>query len=135
MEKVLTEAAFWGDAMRIEQALNHLLNNAITYSIPGTTITVRIETNDVELRIGVRDEGIGIAPAHLEPIFDRFYRIQQGDEQGGSSGLGLASARATIEAHGGKIWADSLGIGQGSTFYFTLPFAPHLPAISQDSIP
>ncbi len=119
------------DAMRIEQALNHLLNNAITYSIAGTTITVRIEINDLELRIGVTDEGIGIAPEHLEPIFDRFYRVQQGDESGGSSGLGLASARATIEAHGGKIWADSLGIGQGSTFYFTLPFAPRVPATAQ----
>ncbi len=114
------------DAMRIEQALNHLLNNAITYSIPGTTVTIRVETNAVELRISVIDEGIGIAPEHLEPIFDRFYRVQQGDESG--SGLGLASARATIEAHGGKIWADSLGVGQGATFYFTLPFAPRAPA-------
>jgi DNA-binding response OmpR family regulator/signal transduction histidine kinase len=119
------------DAMRIEQTVNHLLNNAITYSASGTTITIRVETNELELRIGVTDEGIGIAPEHLEPIFDRFYRVQQGDEQGGSSGLGLASARATIEAHGGKIWADSLGTGQGSTFYFTLPFAPHIPTASQ----
>ncbi|MBA2391961.1 MAG: winged helix-turn-helix domain-containing protein [Ktedonobacteraceae bacterium] len=121
------------DAMRIEQTLNHLLNNAITYSAAGTTITISVETNEQEARIGVTDEGIGIAPEHLEPIFDRFYRIQQGDEQGGSSGLGLASARATIEAHGGKIWADSLGTGQGSTFYFTLPFAPHIPAVSQNA--
>jgi DNA-binding response OmpR family regulator/signal transduction histidine kinase len=119
------------DAIRIEQTLNHLLNNAITYSIPGTTITVRLESNDLELRIGVKDEGIGIAPEHLEPIFDRFYRVPHGDESGSSSGLGLASARATIEAHGGKIWADSLGVGQGSTFYFTLPFAPHVPATAQ----
>ncbi|MBV9259249.1 MAG: PAS domain-containing protein, partial [Ktedonobacteraceae bacterium] len=119
------------DAMRIEQALNHLLNNAITYSPSGTTITVKVEANDVELRIGVTDEGIGIAPEHLEPIFDRFYRIQQGDESGSSSGLGLASARATIEAHGGKIWADSLGADQGSTFYFTLPFTPHVPTLAQ----
>ena len=95
------------DAMRIEQTLNHLLNNAITYSASGTTITIRVEMNELEVRIGVTDEGIGIAPEHLEPIFDRFYRIQQGNEQGGSSGLGLASARATVEAHGGKIWADS----------------------------
>jgi DNA-binding response OmpR family regulator/signal transduction histidine kinase len=121
------------DAMRIEQALNHLLNNAITYSAAGTTITISVETNEQEARIGVTDEGIGIAPEHLELIFDRFYRIQQGDEQGGSSGLGLASARATIEAHGGKIWADSLGTGQGSTFYFTLPFAPHISAVSQNA--
>ncbi len=120
------------DAMRIEQALNHLLNNAVTYSSAGTTITVRVESNDVELRVGITDEGIGIAPEHLEPIFERFYRVQQaGDEAGSSSGLGLASARATIEAHGGKIWANSLGMGQGSTFYFTLPFAPPISTMGQ----
>jgi DNA-binding response OmpR family regulator/signal transduction histidine kinase len=119
------------DAIRIEQALNHLLNNALMYSAPDTTITIKVESNTIELRIGVIDEGIGIAPEHLEPIFDRFYRIQQGDESSTSSGLGLASVRATIEAHGGKIWADSLGVGQGSTFYFTLPFTPHISATAQ----
>ncbi|MDQ2888045.1 MAG: winged helix-turn-helix domain-containing protein, partial [Chloroflexota bacterium] len=62
---------------------------------------------------------------------DRFYRVPQGEERPGGSGLGLASARATIEAHGGKIWADSLGTGQGSTFYFTLPLTPHLSASAQ----
>ena len=121
------------DAMRIEQTLNHLLNNAITYSSPGTTITLRVESNDVELRVSIKDEGSGIAAEHLEPIFDRFYRIQQAGDESSSSGLGLASARETIEAHGGKIWADSLGIGQGSTFYFTLPFAPPIPAAAQTS--
>ncbi len=116
------------DAVRVEQALNHLLNNAVTYSQPGTTVTIRLEANDIELRVSVSDEGIGIASEHLDPIFDRFYRVPQGEEHPGGSGLGLASARATIEAHGGKIWADSLGTGQGSTFYFTLPFTPHLSA-------
>ncbi len=119
------------DAVRVEQALNHLLNNAVTYSQPGTTVTIRLEANDIELRVSVSDEGIGIASEHLDPIFDRFYRVPQGEERPGGSGLGLASARATIEAHGGKIWADSLGTGQGSTFYFTLPFTPHLSASAQ----
>jgi len=119
------------DAVRVEQALNHLLNNAVTYSQPGTTVTIRLEANDIELRVSVSDEGIGIASEHLDPIFDRFYRVPQGEERPGGSGLGLASARATIEAHGGKIWADSLGTGQGSTFYFTLPLTPHLSASAQ----
>ncbi len=123
------------DAMRVEQALNHLLNNAVVYSQPGTTVTIRLESNDVDVRVSVTDEGIGIAPEHLDPIFDRFYRVPQGEERAGGSGLGLASARATIEAHGGKIWADSLGAGQGSTFYFTLPLTPHLSVSAQAVAP
>ena len=119
------------DAPRIEQAMNHLLNNAVTYSSAGTTITVSVEANDVELRIGVADKGIGISSEHLDHIFDRFYRVQKNDEQPNGSGLGLAATRATVEAHGGKIWADSAGIGQGTTFYFTLPLAPRMPLTAQ----
>lgn len=115
------------DAMRIEQALNHLLNNAVVYSAAGKTIRLVAEANDIELRMSVTDEGIGIAPEHLDRIFDRFYRIQQGEESSSGSGLGLASARATVEAHGGKIWADSPGPGYGTTLYFTLPLNPVLP--------
>ncbi|HVB25360.1 MAG TPA: ATP-binding protein [Ktedonobacteraceae bacterium] len=112
------------DAARFEQIMNALLNNAVKYSPDGSTITVRLESNDFEVRMSVADEGIGIESEHLDRIFDRFYRVQQEDTPG-SSGLGLAVARATIEAHGGKIWADSPGTGQGTTIYFTLPFVPH----------
>ena len=114
------------DALRIEQALNHLLNNAVTYSPAGGTIKIQLETNDVEIRLSIADQGAGIAPEHLDRIFDRFYRISisPGEERTSGSGLGLAVVRATIEAHGGKIWADSVGVGCGATFYCTLPFAP-----------
>ncbi len=118
------------DALRLEQAINHLLNNAVTYSPVGSAVTLRLETNDDELRLSIADQGIGIAPEHLERIFTRFYREQQGAGTAGAagerpigSGLGLAVARSTIEAHGGKIWAESGGRGRGATFYFTLPLA------------
>ena len=113
------------DALRIEQALNHLLNNAMTYSFTGGTIRIHLETNEVEVCLSVADQGVGIAPEHLDRIFDRFYRISPGEGRSGGSGLGLSFVRATIEAHGGKIWADSPGVGLGTTFYCTLPFTPH----------
>ncbi|HLG77343.1 MAG TPA: winged helix-turn-helix domain-containing protein, partial [Ktedonobacteraceae bacterium] len=89
-------------------------------------IRVQLDVNDAEARVSVHDEGIGIESEHLDRIFERFYRIQPESEQVRGSGLGLASARATIEAHGGKIWADSPGLGQGATLYFTLPFSPRM---------
>ncbi len=115
------------DALRIEQALNHLLNNAVTYSSTGGTIRIHLETNEVEVCLSVADQGVGIAPEHLDRIFDRFYRISPGEGRsiGTGSGLGLSFVRATIEAHGGKIWADSPGVGLGTTFYCTLPFTLH----------
>ncbi|HZO75664.1 MAG TPA: ATP-binding protein [Ktedonobacteraceae bacterium] len=119
------------DAVRIEQALNHLLNNAVMYSHSGKPIKIQLETNDVEACISVADEGIGIAPEHIDRIFDRFYRIQQQDDRPRGSGLGLASARSTIEAHGGRIWVDSPGPGQGAIFYFTLPYTARTSAPAQ----
>ncbi len=115
------------DALRLEQALNHLLNNAVTYSSTGGTIRIHLETNEVEVCLSVADQGVGIAPEHLDRIFDRFYRISPGEGRsiGSGSGLGLSFVRATIEAHGGKIWADSPGVGLGTTFYCTLPFTLH----------
>jgi DNA-binding response OmpR family regulator/signal transduction histidine kinase len=116
------------DALRIEQVLNHLLNNAVAYSPTNKIIRLQLEANESEVCVSVTDEGMGIASEHLDRIFDRFYRVQLDGESTtdsiNHSGLGLAAARATVEAHEGKIWADSPGLGQGSTFYFTLPFAP-----------
>ncbi len=117
------------DALRIEQALNHLLNNAVIYSQVGSSIKIQLECGDSELRVSVSDQGVGIAPEYLERIFHRFYRVRSSSNEGREerpfgSGLGLAVARSTIEAHGGGIWAESAGVGYGTTFYFTLPFAP-----------
>jgi DNA-binding response OmpR family regulator/signal transduction histidine kinase len=116
------------DVLRIEQALHHLLNNAVAYSHVGSSIKIRLETNDFEIRLSITDQGTGIAPEHLDRIFDRFYRVAHGEGLASGNGLGLSVVRATVEAHGGKIWADSSGIGQGSTFSFTLPFGPALQA-------
>ncbi len=123
------------DALRIEQTLNHLLNNAVAYSSMGSVIKIQLETNEVEICLSISDQGIGIAPEHLDRIFDRFYRISRGEERATGSGLGLSIVRATIEAHGGKIWADSPGIGLGTTFFCTLPFTPLVETEPLDHIP
>lgn len=112
------------DPTRLEQVFHQLLHNAVNCSPNGGTIRLRLECDEDELRLSVSDQGRGIAPEHLEHIFDRFYRVAEDDERVQGSGLGLAVARATIEAHGGRIWADSAGPDQGATFYCTLPLTP-----------
>ncbi|WP_162179604.1 ATP-binding protein [Thermogemmatispora carboxidivorans] len=111
------------DPLRIEQVLNHLLDNAVRYSPGGGTIRLEVEVEGAEVRVSVTDQGLGIPQEHLEHIFQRFYRLprEEAEDEEEGSGLGLAVARATIEAHGGRIWADSPGLGQGATFSFTLP--------------
>lgn len=112
------------DPARLEQAFHHLFHNAVTYSPNGGTIRVLLESNGGELRLSISDQGRGIVPEHLDRIFDRFYRVANTDENAAGSGLGLAVVRSTIEAHGGRIWADSPGPGAGTVFYCTLPLTP-----------
>ncbi|HEB65841.1 MAG TPA: PAS domain-containing sensor histidine kinase, partial [Chloroflexi bacterium] len=76
------------------------------------------------LLVTVRDTGIGIPAEHLAHVFDRFYRVDKSRSRaGGGSGIGLTIAKHIVEAHGGRIWAESKGRGKGSTFAFTLPTA------------
>jgi signal transduction histidine kinase len=111
------------DPNRIAQVLRNLLDNAIKYSPDGGLIVVRGEMRGDEVVVGVADQGIGIAPEHLNRLFEEFFRVQSslGHHIVGS-GLGLPISRAIIESHGGRIWAESQ-LGEGSTLYFTLPLA------------
>jgi two-component system phosphate regulon sensor histidine kinase PhoR len=105
------------DAIMINRVIMNLLENAIKYTEPGGTITVRLSRKDDAILAQIVDTGIGISEDHLPYIFDAFYRVGR-DSKG--SGLGLAISKAIIEAHGGKIWAESV-YGIGSTFSFILP--------------
>jgi PAS domain S-box-containing protein len=109
------------DPARIEQVLRNLLVNAAKYSPSGGTITIQggRQLNQVFVRVG--DQGIGLAPPDLERIFERFYRVDSEQTRNiGGAGLGLAVCKGIIEAHGGRIWAESTPQA-GSTFHFTLP--------------
>ena len=111
------------DEDRAVQVLTNLTGNALQYTPEGGTITISAKRIGDEVRFAVRDTGIGIPPEHLAHIFDRFYRVDKSRSRhaGGGSGIGLTIARALVEANGGRIWAESAGEGQGSTFNFTLP--------------
>jgi len=109
------------DSGRIRRVIYNLLDNAVKYSPDGGLIVVRGEVTDDEVTISVADQGHGIAPEHLNRLFERFFRVKfaSGRHVVGS-GLGLPIARNIVEAHGGRIWAEST-LGEGTTVSFTLP--------------
>lgn len=109
------------DAKRVRQVLDNLIDNAIKYSENGTKVVVQAETEAQELVIRVIDQGRGIPAADIDRVFNRMYRIERRLAQDpGGMGLGLSLCKGLVEAHDGRIWAESEE-GKGSTFSFTLP--------------
>lgn len=106
------------DRQRVFQVLSNLVGNAIKFTSGGGSIALRCAVEGEWALFSVRDDGPGIEPVHLAHIFDRYYQGQSGEP--GSMGLGLFIARGIVEAHGGRIWAEST-LGRGSQFFFTLP--------------
>lgn len=133
--------AVMADEDRLTQVLTNLLGNALQYTPGGGSVRVESREADSQvlakripdrvdegpagerwLLVSVQDNGTGIAAEHLPHVFDRFYRADKSrSRSGGGSGIGLTIARRLVEAHGGRIWAESGGIGAGSTFTFCLP--------------
>ena len=109
------------DAARVQQVVVNLLHNAIKFTPESGQVAVSAEQANRSIRFTVRDNGVGIAPSDLPRIFERFYKVDRSRASGGT-GLGLAISRHLVEAHGGKIWAES-DLGKGSAFFFTIPLA------------
>jgi signal transduction histidine kinase len=117
---------------RIKQALLNLVGNALKYSRPGSSVAIAVSMSDSAHSAGasgpavvvtLTDTGIGIPAADLPHVFDKFYRVKsQATSEIPGTGLGLAITKSIIEAHGGRIWAESQE-GKGSTFAFCLPAA------------
>ncbi|MGB8648063.1 MAG: ATP-binding protein [Anaerolineae bacterium] len=125
----------WADPRRVRQVLNNLLENAIKYSPGGGQITITCEVEGEHVVVSVADQGPGIPPEYLDRIFERFFQVDsKSTRKTGGIGLGLSIVKGIVEAHGGRIWAESTP-GQGSIFRFTLPFVPESESMLQDDRP
>jgi K+-sensing histidine kinase KdpD len=111
------------DPRWIRQVFRNILDNAVKYSPQGGLIVLRGEVRPCDVVIIVADQGIGISPENLIPLFERYFRASSAANLHiPGTGLGLPIARAIVEAHGGRIWAESK-LGEGTTIYFSLPLA------------
>jgi signal transduction histidine kinase len=110
------------DVNRILQVLTNLLGNALQHTPAGGQVTLRARQDANNAVVSVVDTGVGIGPEQIHYVFERFYRVDKSRSRaGGGSGIGLTISKHLVEAHGGRIWAASDGLGRGSTFAFTLP--------------
>lgn len=112
-----------GDPDRLLQVLLNLLSNAYQYTPVSGEVYVQAAMKGNDVVISVRDNGIGIPAEYVPHLFTRFYRVDKSRSRqgGGGSGIGLTIAKHLVEAHGGRIWVESEGVGKGSTFTFALP--------------
>ncbi len=112
-----------GDAGRLREVLQNLLDNAVQYTPAGGRIHVSMALRDHQAVFTVADTGIGIPQAEQERVFERFYRVDAArSREAGGTGLGLSIAKHIVEAHGGWLWLES-EVGQGSRFHFSIPLA------------
>lgn len=111
------DLGLYGDATALEHVVTNLLENAVKYTSDGTAVGVFVVEHPNEVRICVADEGPGIDPAELPYVFERFRR---GSSDVNGVGLGLHIVRNLVEAHNGRVWADST-VGEGTTFTVVLP--------------
>ena len=112
------------DSGRVSQVLDNILGNAVKFSPRGSPIEIAVERRQDEVLISVSDEGPGLAKEDLERIFERYYRARTTAGQAPGLGIGLAVTRDIVQAHGGRVWAESAGAGKGSTFFVALPALP-----------
>ena len=110
------------DTDKLTQVIDNIISNAMKYSPDGGNIRFGLIEEGAMLKVMIADDGMGIPKENVDRIFDRFYRVDRARARSmGGTGLGLAIAREMIEAHGGKIWAES-DEGKGTTVFFTLPY-------------
>ncbi|MGB7264486.1 MAG: ATP-binding protein [Terracidiphilus sp.] len=118
------DALVMADPDAMHQVFGNLMENALKYAQNGKRIRAGARLLASEVEFTIQDFGPGIASEHLERIFERFYRVDKArSRESGGTGLGLAIVKHIVQAHGGRIWAES-ELGNGAQFHFTLPLAP-----------
>lgn len=124
------------DIDRMKQVLTNILANAYQYSDRGTAVEISCKQNDGSIEISVKDHGKGIRTEDLPLIFTRFFRADKSrSRNSGGTGIGLTVAKQLVEAHGGKIWVASEGLGKGTTISFTIPVQNWLTNKTRSSLP
>ena len=113
-----------GDAGRLRLAFGNLVRNAVQFSPPGSPVRIEAEASGEEVRVRVVDQGRGLAAADLDGVFDAYIQVDDPDRRDHEGlGVGLTVARAILLQHGGRVWAESPGLGRGATFHVCLPLA------------
>ena len=110
----------WIDSVRINQVLSNILDNAVKYSPEGRIVEVSTETDEKQINISIKDQGVGMTNEEIEQIFHRFYRAQSMSAVTQGLGLGMCIVKRIVEDHGGKIYVTSRP-GEGTTIKCTLP--------------
>jgi signal transduction histidine kinase len=118
----LSSIPILADVTKLKQILFNLLSNAVKFAAPGGKVTLTAQRNGEQLRMSVSDTGMGLRPQDLERIFAPFEQLDGSyNRRRGGTGLGLALTKNLVELHGGRVWADSEGLGKGSTFTVVIP--------------
>jgi signal transduction histidine kinase len=112
------------DPDRLGEVVGNLLGNALRHTPPAGRVRVTARQRGNQIELSVADNGEGIPPELLDRVFERFFRVDAARTHNGGSGLGLTITRAIVEAHGGRIWAESAGPGRGARFVVRLPAVP-----------
>jgi len=121
LNEIGSELVVTGDEKYIHELLQQLISNAMKYIDENGTLKFTTKVENEMILVQVSDDGIGMTLDQVQQVFDEFYKADQSRHDLCSSGLGLSICKRIVEWHGGRIWAESKGPGQGSTFYFTLP--------------
>ena len=121
--KISEDIIVKADKLRLTEIFDNLINNAVKYSPNGGPITIDAKQDKDFVIVTIKDMGMGMTEEQLGHLFEEFYKADLARHDFDSSGLGMSICKRIVEKHGGEIWAESPGLGKGTTMFFTLPMS------------